>query len=94
MSKFYVVAEFIDCHSGKRKYPGDDIEASGERVEELKKAGVIGSEIIETDKEQEEQEESDESLLKSVGGGYYLLPDGQKVHGKKAALEALSKAGD
>ena len=26
---------------------------------------------------------------KHVGGGYYILPDGSKVHGKQAALDAM-----
>lgn len=45
MSSYQVVAEFIDTISGKRLKPGDTIEATTERVEVLKRAKVIGTEI-------------------------------------------------
>ncbi|MBD0381290.1 hypothetical protein [Paenibacillus sedimenti] len=32
---------------------------------------------------------TDEDRLKHVGGGYFLLPNGEKVRGKDEALEAL-----
>lgn len=37
-----------------------------------------------------------EPELNHVGGGYYLLPNGEKVHGKAAAIEAMKalKGGD
>ncbi len=38
----------------------------------------------------------DESLLKHIGGGYYQLPNGEKVRGKNEAIEAIKalKGGD
>jgi hypothetical protein len=41
--------------------------------------------------EQESSIPSDESMLIPVGGGYYTLPDGRKIHGKDAALKVLSE---
>lgn len=46
MPEFTVIAEFIDKTTGQRKRPGDTIKAEGERESQLKKAGVIGAEII------------------------------------------------
>lgn len=46
MPEFTVIAEFIDRATGQRKRPGDTIKAKGERAIQLKKAGVIGAEII------------------------------------------------
>lgn len=45
-------------------------------------------------KEKEEEpptppEPPQEPELNHVGGGYYLLPNGEKIKGKEAALEAL-----
>lgn len=40
--------------------------------------------VEETTKESEEEPE-----LKHLGGGYYELPNGEKVQGKEKALEAL-----
>lgn len=35
--------------------------------------------------------EENEDELKHVGGGYYELPNGEKVQGKEKALEALAE---
>ena len=45
MPKYKVIAEFVDTISGRRLLPGDEIEATTERVEALKRARVIGAEI-------------------------------------------------
>lgn len=95
MPLFRVIAGFIDIQSGQHKKPGDTVEASGERVEVLKKAGVIGGEIPESSADPDEPTtQTDKSLLKHAGGGYYELPDGRKIKGKDAALEALAESGD
>jgi hypothetical protein len=106
--KFIVIAEYLDSLYGRKK-PGDDVEATEERIIMLRKAGVIGVEIPAASEEPEilsvpmstpppsgrdRIDNPDESLLKPVGGGYYILPNGLKVHGQKAALDALEKAGD
>lgn len=54
MPRYKVTSEFIDKETGQRKFPGDVIEADNERIDRLKKAGVIGSEIIETKPKAEE----------------------------------------
>lgn len=106
MFAFRVIAEFIDVESGQRKKVGDIVTASSpERAEVLKKARVIGAEIVGA-----EEVEIDVTAfgstgtetitvlvpkpIKHVGGGYYELPDGRKIKGKDAALEALAESGD
>jgi hypothetical protein len=46
------------------------------------------------DPESEEEPEGaqpEDEFPKHVGGGYYILPDGSKIHGKQAALDALAE---
>ena len=38
-----------------------------------------------------EPDQPEDEFPKHVGGGYYILPDGSKVHGKQAALDALAE---
>lgn len=47
MPRFSIVAEFVDAKSGRRRRPGEVIEASGRRVDALRAAGVIGDEVKE-----------------------------------------------
>lgn len=48
MPKYEVIAEFIDAKTGDRIPAGETIEASGKRVDALRKAGVIGEEVKES----------------------------------------------
>lgn len=85
MKKYYVVADFIDKVTGSLVKAGEVFEADDERAELLKEKQVIGKEV------QEQQQDDDPDLdgLKKLGGGYYELPNGEKVKGKENALEAL-----
>lgn len=47
---------------------------------------------VETAVKSDESETADQ--LKHVGGGYYLLPNGEKVQGKENAEQALAEAGE
>jgi hypothetical protein len=47
MPKFPVIAEFLDRVTGERRRPGQTVEAEGQRIEDLRSAGVIGAEIQE-----------------------------------------------
>lgn len=40
--------------------------------------------------ELKEPQEPPKPELNHVGGGYYLLPNGEKVHGKEAAIKAIN----
>jgi hypothetical protein len=83
---FKVVAEFIDKKSGKRLKPGDTVDASGDRVERLKKAGVIEREISMP----VNKTNIDPSFVpQHLGGDLYLLPNGDKVQGKDEAIKAI-----
>lgn len=55
MPKFSIIAEFMDAKSGRRRRPGEVIEASGRRVDALRAAGVIGDEL----KDQKEKSSKD-----------------------------------
>ncbi|ELK38878.1 hypothetical protein D478_27374 [Brevibacillus agri BAB-2500] len=84
MKKYHVISDFIDKDTGLLIKSGDVFEADDERAEQLKEKQVIGKEV-------QEQQEDDPDLdgLKKLGGGYYELPNGEKVKGKENALEAL-----
>lgn len=94
MPRFKVIAEFVDLETGKRLKPGEVVDASEVRAERLHKAGVIGEEIESPKAPEPSEDPGLEAVLQRVGGGYYVLPDGRKVHGKQAALKALAESGD
>jgi hypothetical protein len=55
-----------------------------ERAKFLQQEGYLGEEIV------EEADEDSEEWPKHVGGGYYELPNGEKVKGKENAHKALA----
>ncbi|MNY55410.1 hypothetical protein D3C86_1913840 [compost metagenome] len=75
---------FRDKETGKRYVVGDSYTGIDERIGELQDLGYIGEET-------KPDEDSADGSLKDVGGGNYELPNGEKIKGKKAALEALKK---
>lgn len=98
-----VVKAFRDkkSHKDEKKmkvYPrGSKFKSTDEkRIKELEGKGYI-EEVVKPKhgmpKEEalveEEIQDADESELKHLGGGYYELPNGEKVQGKEKALEAL-----
>ncbi|GEO27031.1 hypothetical protein AAC03nite_28160 [Alicyclobacillus acidoterrestris] len=82
MKEYTITSEFVDRETGNRKKPGDTITVDDDRAAQLRAAGVIGKEVTASTT-------PDENGLIALGGGYYQLPDGNKVQGKDKALEAL-----
>ncbi|GBF73060.1 hypothetical protein PA598K_01345 [Paenibacillus sp. 598K] len=85
--QYEVTKVFRDKNTGKRYpvgsvYTGEDAE----RIEELQEKGYLADEPVESKAPEDPAEE-----LKQVGKGVYELPNGEKVKGKEAALEALAK---
>lgn len=90
MKKYWVTNDFHDRENdGELVKAGTIIEVDDERADALRRADVIGKEAT------EDEANDDLPGLKHTGGGWYELPDGDKVHGKDKALEALAalKAG-
>ncbi|TQR29398.1 hypothetical protein [Brevibacillus brevis] len=84
MKKYHVTSNFIDIDTDELVKAGDIIEADDDRAELLREKQVIGKEV-------QEQQDDDHDLegLKKLAGGYYELPNGDKVRGKDNAIEAL-----
>jgi hypothetical protein len=82
MKEYIVISEFVNAETGDRVKPGDTISADDNRAEKLRAAGVIGKEVSAS-------ASADDNGLVSLGGGYYQLPNGDKVQGKEKAQEAL-----
>ena len=68
-----------------RRESGEVINVDTDRAKHLAKAGVI--ELV-------ENTTPDETGLMNLGGGYYKLPNGEKVRGRDKALEALNQLKD
>jgi len=83
MPNYNVVNEFIDSRTGERIQPGDTIELNEYEYEKAKAAGVIGAEV-----KQGDSTDLDDIESFHTGGGYYELPNGEKVRGKEKALAA------
>lgn len=84
MHQEYKVKEaFVDKHTQKLHQVDSTFStADGARAKELLELGFLHIATVE--------EELDERL-EHVGGGYFKLPNGDKVRGKDAAAEALKK---
>ncbi|MFF0831017.1 hypothetical protein ACFYU8_29680 [Brevibacillus sp. NPDC003359] len=84
MKKFRVTSDFIDIDTDELVKAGEIIEADDDRAEQLREKQVIGKEV-------QEQQDDDADLdgLKKLAGGYYELPNGDKVRGKDNAIESL-----
>lgn len=91
MSEYHVISDFIDRETGDIIRAGSIFEADEDRAEGLRAAGVIGKEVKVEHKKDDDDEVLDDERLTHLGGGYYELPNGEKVRGKKKAIEALAE---
>ncbi len=94
--QYYVRENFHDEGTGANYRPGDVINLGTGRALKLRRAGVIGN--IATDKKSTEKAvrkqpvetataPEPEEKAEHIGGGWYQLPNGERVHGKKAVEE-------
>lgn len=78
--KYPVIAKFKDKYTKEIYEIGREIELTDEkRIADLQKRKLISEAIEEPIAEP-----------KHVGGGYYELPDGTRIKGKQAAIEAMN----
>lgn len=77
---------FKERHEKMKLYKKGDVYSYGDedRIAFLVDQGYL---------EEVDQAEVEDDL-KHVGGGYYELPNGEKVKGKDEALKALAEAGE
>jgi hypothetical protein len=88
MSKYTVISGFTDKDTGDRFLVGDVYESDdAKRTGFLQDKGFLDGEPSDTEPENEQKD--DDQGIKHVGGGYYELPNGEKVRGKEAALDTL-----
>jgi hypothetical protein len=80
MSK--VIKQFTDKYTRERYQIGSEYEGSFSRILELYEKGYV-------EKPTEPKTETNEEPL-HVGAGYYELPNGEKIRGKKKAYEAFN----
>ncbi|MGH1285288.1 hypothetical protein [Bacillus toyonensis] len=77
--EFKVITAFRDKFSYVHYSVGESYKTDDqERIEFLQKEGFLETEPVVPE-------------IVHVGGGYYELPDGEKVKGKDAAIKALEK---
>lgn len=78
--RYQVIAKFRDKYTKEIYLPGKEIDLTDEtRIVNLQKRKLIGETIEEPTAEP-----------KHVGGGMYELPDGTRIKGKQAAIEAMN----
>lgn len=79
--------EFLERYHDYRHYRVGDTYQSNDcdRVKYLQSLGFLGDEVIETS-----DDDDIDDRLKKLPNGYFELPNGEKVRGKKKAIEALS----
>ncbi|MDM5155849.1 hypothetical protein QUF88_19250 [Bacillus sp. DX1.1] len=83
MSKHLIISAFIDKDTLQGYSEGDVYESKDtERIAFLQEKRFLRV---------PESKQEDSDGLKHAGGGYYQLPNGEKVKGKEAALEALKE---
>jgi hypothetical protein len=81
MKKYVVVNNFLDKTDNRKLYTKDDFytHKDSDRINLLLDKGFI----------RELQKKPPESKIKHVGGGYYELPNGERIQGKEEAIKAL-----
>ncbi|MBY6276148.1 MULTISPECIES: hypothetical protein [Bacillota] len=98
MPSYEVIKPFRDKYTGDLFGKGAEYFTEDEkRAKYLQEWGYIGKEIKQENDEESDEEiknEDDEDGLKHVGGGYYELPNGEKVKGKQNAIAELEKLKD
>ena len=88
--KYLVLQLFRDKETSVKHFVGTTYETFDEnRAKELQNKGFIGEEIPNNDEPAEEKSKQVEDVITHVGGGYYELPNGEKIKGKEAAQKAL-----
>lgn len=91
MSKHSVISSFWDKDTIEHHVVGDVYESKdSERIAFLVDRGFLASESLPSLDQDQESEEIDVDQY-HTGGGYYELPDGNKVRGKGKALNALKE---
>lgn len=81
---YKVLKTFKDKETLEKYLVDSEYETDSEkRAVELQKQGFIGEEVVE-----------ETQRMKHLGGGYYELPNGEKVKGKEAALNRLNELGE
>lgn len=84
MSEYVVITAFRDKDTLKHYSVGDSYKSDdAERISFLQEEGYLGDEA--------HADYDGDGQLKHVGGGYYELPNGEKVRGKNKALEKLKE---
>uniref|UniRef100_A0A7U4DJX0 Uncharacterized protein n=1 Tax=Geobacillus sp. (strain Y4.1MC1) TaxID=581103 RepID=A0A7U4DJX0_GEOS0 len=91
-----MIKPFRDKYTGDLFGKGTEyFTEDAKRAKYLQEWGYIGKEIEkESDEEIENGNEVDEDDIKHIGGGYYELPNGEKVKGKQNAIAELEKLKD
>lgn len=80
--KVKILKSFSDKENKCIQHEGKEIEMTDERAEQIISAHPELIEVL---------EDSTTEFPKHVGGGLYLLSNGEKIKGKDAALEAEEK---
>jgi hypothetical protein len=85
LKKHTVISPFIDKNTKEHYAVGSVYESDdADRISFLQEKG-----FLEAENDQEESQDTNEVDQYHTGGGYYELPNGEKVRGKEKALEAL-----
>jgi hypothetical protein len=94
LPSYEVIKPFRDKYTGDLFGKGYEYFTEDEkRAKYLQEWGYIGKEI-EKENDEEIEIENDEDGIKHVGGGYYELPNGEKIKGKQNAIAELEKLKD
>lgn len=90
-----VIKSFTGKKEKKDYIRGHKFKGNVKRVKELTDAGYLEKvDIPKVEAAVKNVNAETADQLKHVGGGYYELPNGEKVQGKENAEKALAEAGE
>ena len=88
MPAYRVVNAFVDSETRQRRTPGEIINVSQDRGARMVSRGLVAP-LARQSTPETAAERTD--TPRHVGGGYYELPNGERVHGRETAMKRMQQ---
>ena len=96
MPAYRVVNAFVDSETRQRRTPGEIINVSQDRGARMVSRGLVAPLARQSTPETASVAPTETAAERTdtprhVGGGYYELPNGERVHGRETAMKRMQQ---